>query len=136
LNFEYFILEGKVRIGEKDIQRAKALIKMSEGDLKLVNKLENFPSIAFRTIYEALRQILEAMCLVNGYKVYSHEAYTYYLKSLGEENIAEKFERYRKLRNGINYYGKDVPKEVAINAKKDIEQICKRLKEKYFEWLH
>ena len=33
MDFESFITEGKVVIGEKDIQKAKALIKISENNV-------------------------------------------------------------------------------------------------------
>ena len=72
MNFEQFIKEGKVRIGQPDLQKAKALIKMSEHEFNFIIKLklnENSSSIKLVNCYESLRQFLEAMCLKEGFKV-------------------------------------------------------------------
>ncbi|MFH1669455.1 MAG: hypothetical protein ABIA62_06020 [Candidatus Woesearchaeota archaeon] len=137
--FEDFITNGKVVVGEKDLQKAKAVIKMSDNNLKAANMLdmtETTASTILSISYESIRQILEAMCLKEGYKVYSHEAFTAYLKSKNEEQMAEEFDRLRKLRNGINYYGKQVSTEVSEDAKKKIKKLCDTLKNKYLSALH
>ena len=77
MNFEEFIKEEKVRIAQPDVQKAKALIKMSFNNLKVVDLLEINETSSSSVLvmnYESLRQILEAICLKEGYKVYSHEA--------------------------------------------------------------
>ena len=74
-----------------------------------------------------MRQILEAITLTKGYKVYSHEAYIYFLKHLKEYAFAENFDRSRKLRNGVNYYGKGVTKQTAQDAKMQVQTIKKKL---------
>ncbi|MBU0472501.1 MAG: hypothetical protein KKF89_06370 [Nanoarchaeota archaeon] len=134
--FDDFIKSKKVIICEKDFQKAKALVKMSDDSIKFVSSLNldnKSSTVILVNYYEAIRQILEAMCLVEGYKVFSHEAYTYYLKKLKENSIAEKFDRLRKLRNGANYYGKPVSKEVTQNAKKDIDLIKQHLIKTYLK---
>ena len=134
MKFEEYIAKGDVRKGERDTQKAAAMIKMSERSLATAAQIEindTTASIIFTISYDALREILEAMCLMQGYKVYSHEAYTAYLESLHEEKIAVQFDRLRKLRNGVNYYGKPVLTEVAKSAKEQCRQLCQELKEKY-----
>ncbi|MBI2666731.1 hypothetical protein HYX13_03910, partial [Candidatus Woesearchaeota archaeon] len=131
MNFSEFIQQGKVRKGEKDIQKAKALLKMSERNYKTITAIpstsESAPTI-FSILYESLREIIEAMCLSEGYGVYSHEAFTFYLQEKKEERIAAIFDRYRKLRNGIHYYGKGVSIEVAEEAKIQVKKIIEELK--------
>ncbi len=137
MNFDEYIQEGSVRKGESDRQKALALIKMSERSLATATQLEindTTSSIVFTICYDALREILEAICLMKGYKVYSHEAYTAYLKKLHEEKTAIAFDRLRKLRNGINYYGKPVSKEVAIAAREECKKLCNDLIEKYLSF--
>ncbi len=132
--FESFMKTGKVIKGTKDLQKSNALIKMSDQCFKTVEKIEVnevSASIVLAMTYESLRELLEAMCLKEGYKVYSHEAYTAYLKKINEIEIAEKFDRFRKLRNGVNYYRETVSKEVTVNAIKEISVMNKKLKEKY-----
>ena len=107
---------------------------MSINNLKVASSLELNTTTASAILvmgYESLRQILEAICISNGYKVYSHEAYTAYLKKIKEDAISEKFDRLRKLRNGCNYYGKPVSVQIAQNAKYKIKELCKFLKDKY-----
>ena len=107
MRFEDFIENKKVIIGSSDEQKAKALVKMAEQNMAFVEMLperEEGASVVLSQAYESLRQILEAMTLQEGFKVYSHEAYTFYLKKLGKESVAQRFDRLRKLRNGVNYY--------------------------------
>ena len=135
--FEEFIKKGKVVIGEKDYGKAKALIKMSENNWKVAGTIELTDTTAspvFSMMYESFREIIEAICLLEGYKVYSHEAFTAYLEKINEEKIAVTFDRCRKLRNRINYYGRPVSIKVTIEAKKEIFQLCKILHEKYLKF--
>lgn len=132
--FEDFVKAGKVIKGEKDIQKAKALIKMSENNFNTSKKIEITEvssSAVFGIVYESIREIVEAICLLEGLKVYSHEAFTKYLEKIGEHAIAAKFDRLRKLRNGANYYGKSVPVEVTNNAKKQVSDMRIHLIKKY-----
>lgn len=136
MTFEAFIADGKVRKGEKDFQKAKALLIMAEKGLLTADLLplnEITASSVLTMSYESLREILEAICLRDGYKIYSHEAYTAYLKDLGEEKIAFLFDRLRILRNGVNYYGKSVSIEIAQEAKKQSKELGALLKEKYIK---
>lgn len=136
MDFTAFMQEGKVIKGEKDIQKAKSLIKMSENMFKTIESIE-ITDVTASTImsisYEALREIVEALCLTEGYKVYSHEAFTAYLLNLKEERISASFDRFRKLRNGINYYGKTVSPATSEQAQKDMRELCVILKEKYLK---
>ncbi|MFC1774743.1 hypothetical protein ACFLZN_00320 [Nanoarchaeota archaeon] len=123
-------------IGRKDDQKAKALIRMSDNNLKTVDeiKLNSITASPILSIsYEALREILEAMCLMEGYRVYSHEAYTAFLKEICEFTISEKFDRLRKLRNGVNYYGSPVSINVSKEAREEVISLCKILKKKYLQ---
>jgi len=59
--------------------------------------------------YDALRELLEAWAVIKGYKIYNHECYSSFLKEvLNESRLGGQFDAFRKLRNDINYYGKDV----------------------------
>jgi len=135
--FEEFIQQGKIVIGTKDPEKAKALIKMSENNIKAADAVELTETTAspvFSLLYESFRELVEAMCLLEGYKVYSHEALTAYLENIHEDKIAAVFDRYRKLRNGVNYYGKPVSISVTLEAKKGIAQLSKVLIEKYLKF--
>ncbi|HLC33306.1 MAG TPA: hypothetical protein VJJ82_05755 [Candidatus Nanoarchaeia archaeon] len=136
--FNDFLKNGKVRKGQPDIALAKSLIAMSTRTLRYAqesNLTEENASPVLVNYYESLRQICEAICAKNGYKVYSHEAFTVYLNEiLREERTAENFDRLRKLRNGVNYYGESVSlSETQASAKKVVELIAHL--QKYLEEL-
>lgn len=136
MSFERFIEEGKVRRAQPDIQLARSLISMSDKKIATMQKLEindTTASTIMSNIYEALREIVESIAAKDGYKVYSHEAYTYYLKEKGEAVIAEKFDRYRKIRNGIHYYGKDIESLSVVSGTDDILKAISTLKAKFLQ---
>ena len=71
--------------------------------------------------YDSLRELLEALALKNGYKVYNHECYTALLKEiLKQSDKGDEFDDIRKTRNAVNYYGKNLSTE---EAGKVIEKI-------------
>ena len=133
--FDDFIKAGKVRKGTPDIALAKSLIAMSEAHLAFITGItitERNASPVLVNYYEALREICEALCATQGFKVYSHEAFTSYLKErLREELIAEKFDRLRRLRNGVNYYGEQVNAAETNAAAADVKALIATLKGKY-----
>jgi len=134
MKFEDFMKEEKVKKVSKDIQLFKSLIKTSEQDLKFLNTLEINENSARKIMisyYDTLRSFLEAIVMLKGYKIYSHEAYTYFLKQENENLLAEKFDRFRKIRNDINYYGKSISIAEAIENKQKILEIIKELKDKF-----
>ena len=133
MNFNDFIDNKKVRKSEPDTPLAKSLIVMSENHIDTIKPIEvtdKTASIIMSDYYEALREINEAICAIKGYKVYSHEAFTYFLKENNEDLVADKFDRFRKIRNSIHYYGKQANKDSVKEDKKEIEKIIKYLKEK------
>ena len=51
---------------------------------------------------------------------------------LKEQSVSMKFDRYRRLRNGINYYGEDIDIETVKEAIIEIPKLIKEL-EKFSE---
>ena len=137
--FDEFIKSGKVRKGAPDLALAKSLVTMSDAQFAFAASMEvteQNTSPLLVNYYESLREICEAICSKNGFKVYSHEAFTYYLKEyLHEERISLKFDRLRKLRNGINYYGKGVNVIETKAAAADVKLLIQELKRKYISEL-
>lgn len=103
-----------------DIDMANSLIKSSKNKLESENKLEMSDVTAASKIslaYDSLREILEALALEKGYKVYNHECYTPFLKEImGKSDKGDEFDEIRKIRNSINYYGKDISVEEAVEV--------------------
>ena len=75
--------------------------------------------------YDALREVLEALAIKQGYKIYNHECYTCFLRELlGTRLEAEEFDSLRRTRNKINYYGK----ELSINESDELVKKIKSLR--------
>ncbi|MEK6950271.1 MAG: hypothetical protein AABX13_00925 [Nanoarchaeota archaeon] len=131
MSFQQSLQEGYVKKVPADKIRAKSLLKSSEDTLLAVTEISlkehNFAAI-LRELYESLRQYCEAIGYLQGYKFASHEVITSFLADILKENdLALQFDRYRKLRNGINYYGKSVSKETVEKAQTEIPAIIQKL---------
>ena len=135
MKFSDFIHDGQVRRSGNDKNLAEALIRQAMEDMDFFDGLEVNDKSSRKLVsnyYDFLRSVLEAMTALDGYKVYSHEAFYYYLKEKEEEVISLKFDRFRKLRNRINYYGKNISSTVAKEMIKDIKNTIDSLINKYF----
>lgn len=134
MNFSELLLNGQIRKASKDAGLIKSLVKTAEEDLIFLESIplnEQSARKVMSNYYDVLRSILEAVALLEGYKIYTHEAFTFFLKEKKEERYAAQFDRFRKIRNGINYYGKTIaPEETKIN-KEQICQLIAKLQEKY-----
>jgi len=134
MRFFDFVRTGKVRKSRPDLQLSKSLVRMSENHLVSIGGLElncTTSSTIMTTYYEALREVVEAVATKEGYKVYSHEAFTYFLKDKGENLISLKFDKFRKIRNNINYYGKSIGPLSVKSYMNEIEKMIDELKQKY-----
>ena len=113
-------------------ERAKSLFASSEQAIQSAKEIilkENTLKTIFGESYECLRQYCEAIGYLKGYKFLSHEAITYFIEEiLQEREISVKFDRYRKLRNQINYYGLNIHKETVAETLQEIPTLLERLK--------
>lgn len=122
----------KVNLDENLIN---SLIKTGENKLKSSDKLELDETTAnskFILAYDSLREILEALSLKNGFKIYNHEGYTAFLKEiLKESDNGDEFDEIRKIRKAVNYYGK----EINIKEAEEIIKRTKKLRNKLLDML-
>ena len=120
MNFETSLIEGKAKKVEPNKLRASSLFKSSIQAIetaKAIQLNQNALKSILRELYEGLREYCEAIGYLNGYKFLDHESITYFLKDvLKEKSASVKFDRYRRLRNGINYYGEDIDIETVKSA--------------------
>lgn len=89
----------------------KSLIEMSkikESEIKRIELNETNVSAYLPMAYDSLREILEAICVSKGYKVTSHLCIGELLKNLTDYFDFYSFDRFRYIRNSINYYGKKI----------------------------
>jgi len=132
MNFENSLIEGKAKKVTPNKIRASSLFKSSAQAIetaKLIRLTASTLKSIIRELYEGLREYCEAIGYLKGYKFQDHESITYFLRDiLNEQSLSKKFDRYRRLRNGINYYGEDVDIETVKEAIKEIPNIVKELK--------
>jgi len=120
VNLDYNLIESLIRSSNKK--------NASSDELKL-SDITATSIISLK--YDSLRELLEAISLLNGYKINNHICYVAFLiEILKLGDLANKFNSFRKLRNGINYYGDDIladdAKKLIIDINSSIS-VCKKL---------
>ncbi len=137
MDWDEYEEKGLVRKASVDKEHIKSLMKMSQTKLDFAAKqaiVENSSSIILVLYYDALREVCEALAILNGLKVYSREALAHFLKhKLSEGEASRIFDRHRRLRNGVNYYGTPVSQGEAESARSEIPALITRLKGKYLK---
>lgn len=117
---------------QPDRELIKSLRKTSQNKLNSEKQLSLNPTTSSSKIslaYDALRELLEALALQNSFKIYNHECYVYFLKEiLNQSELADQFDDIRKIRNKINYYGKELTLEETRKILEDIYQIILQIK--------
>ena len=112
MDFKECVDKKIIKSVSSDGELIKSLLKSSENKLKSQENLKMndiHSSSKISLTYDSLREVLEALALVKGYKVYNHECYMAFLKEvLKMSNKGDEFNELRIIRNSINYYGKDV----------------------------
>lgn len=131
MNFEECLKQGSVKKLPVDRFRSKSLIKSGLEAIKTAKRIklqEKTSKTILREIYEGFREYIEATGFLKGYKFLDHLSITYFLKDiLKEKRIAYFFDRYRKIRNGINYYRNDLNLETVNELLTNIDLIRKKL---------
>ncbi|MBI4020237.1 MAG: hypothetical protein HY367_02810 [Candidatus Aenigmarchaeota archaeon] len=125
--------KGLIKRARPDEELVKSLVEMAGIKETAVNtasvnelNISAYVSLA----YDALREVLEAICISKGYKVLSHICIGELLKRELEDSYAE-FDRLRYIRNGINYYGVKVEFGQGREIITKIFQMKKALGERY-----
>lgn len=134
MNFENSLNEGKAKKVLPNKIRASSLLKSALQAIETAKSIQLSPNTSksvLRELYEGVREYCEAIGYLKGYKFLDHESIGFFLRDiLKEQSVFKKFDRYRKLRNGINYYGDDIDVETVKEAISEIPILVKEL-EKY-----
>ena len=110
-----------------DVERIASLVGSAQdrertADILPINNMTKETVVSLE--YDVLRELLEAIALQQGYKIYNHECFTYFLRTvIKDERFAEEFDSLRTLRNAINYYGKRILLSDAQRAIADIKKL-------------
>jgi hypothetical protein len=131
MNFQFSLDNGKAKKVMPNKIRASSLFKSS---IQAIETAKEIPlnvktsKTILRELYEGIREYCEAIGYQNGYKFLDHESIGFFLRDiLKEQSLFKKFDRYRKLRNGINYYGNDVDIETVKEAISEIPELITAL---------
>jgi hypothetical protein len=130
--------EDKKLVKEVNVDEnlAASLLKSSLNKLKSAQRLElDEVSSASKVslTYESLREVLEALAIKKGFKIYNHECFCSFLKEVCNEVLdADKFDDFRIIRNKINYYGKDIPLSEAELLIEGMSDLRERIIKNYF----
>lgn len=120
MDFNDCVKKRIVKEVNEDRELIVSLLKSSQNKIDSEEKLELnevTSSSKISLLYDSVRELLEALAIRNGYKIYNHECYTYFLKEvLNESTKGDEFDELRKIRNSINYYGK----EISFDEAKDV----------------
>jgi len=131
MNFIQCIENGRVKKVKINTIRAKSLRKASNQAINVAKNIQlcdKTSKTILRELYEGLRQFFEAIGFELGYKFMDHESIGFFIRDqLGKISIYKKFDRHRKLRNGINYYGNSIEIQTVRDSLIDIPNIIKTL---------
>ncbi|RLE44756.1 hypothetical protein DRJ16_01490 [Candidatus Woesearchaeota archaeon] len=118
-----------------DKSLANSLVKTAENQLRTESTIplsEQTLQSKIILVYSALREILEAIAILHGWKIYNHECFYFFLNEvLKRQTLAEKFNLFRKIRNKICYYGKSVSLTYSENLLSEMRVLIKTLKKEF-----
>lgn len=97
-------------------------------------KIDSYNISAYVSLaYDSLREVLEALCIMNGYKVVSHICMGELLMTLIDDFAYSEFDRLRWTRNSINYYGKKIQYNQGLMVIKKIFSMKHEILTKYLK---
>lgn len=132
MDFNSKLNKGIIKQLSQNKIRATSLFKSSIQAIetaKIIPLNEKTAKTILRELYEGLREYCEGIGYLKGYKFLDHESIGFFLRDILNENqIFQKFDRYRRLRNGINYYGNSIEIETIEEAKLEIPKLINLLK--------
>lgn len=123
-DFQHYLQQKRVHKASPNKELAASLLKSVKDREKLTLRLDvkEYSRMVFENVYDCLRELLDALLALDGYKSYSHEAAISYLKLFGvSESIISDLDRFRAARNDSKYYGKIPSLENAEEIKKFYE---------------
>ena len=127
MNWNTCLRQKEAKVIKPDLEMATSLEKTSANKAfssQLLELKEETVASKISLQYDSVRELLEAIALRHGFKIYNHVCYTGFLKEiLKETELAEEFDELRVIRNDINYYGKEVSVIEAKEVLKKLEEL-------------
>lgn len=114
--FEHYLAENMVKCMSPDPHLGEALHADATSRLSDAKELDpaRFSKIVFETCYDALRDLMDSLLAIDGFKSYSHQASIAYLSEYRfDESDIYTLDHFRHIRNASKYYGRSIPPETA-----------------------
>lgn len=131
MNWNTCLRQREAKPIKPDVEMAASLEKTSANKAfssQLLELKEETVASKISLHYDSVRELLEALTLRKGFKIYNHICYTGFLKEiLKETELADEFDELRVIRNDINYYGKEVSVIEATEVLKRLEKLRAKL---------
>ena len=124
--FSFYLTTKRVKQQPPDTEQATAMSLAAQKRFAFAKRfaVSEDPTFVLENAYESVREMIDALLIMKGFKSYSHEASVAYLQETNCEGaLIALLNRLRERRNGIKYYGKSAKKE---DAEKAI-RVCKAL---------
>lgn len=122
-DFEYYLKNRLVKKSSRNAGEAKALLKRARQRLNYVKIqaiTEENAMFIFEDIYEAIREAVQSLMALKGFKPYSHEVLIAFLNKFYSKKFkpheVDTFNRYRILRNNIVYRASSINKQETEKA--------------------
>lgn len=132
-SFNYYLNKGVVRKVKINLAIVESLLKKSTYRLDILKESKityKFSSIIFEEVYESIREAVQSLMQLKGYKPYSHEVIISFLKENKSfsPQIINTINRYRILRNKSVYEAKDVSIKTCKDALKFAIKFIRNIK--------
>lgn len=134
--FNYYLKKKLIKRSKGSASEAQALLKRAKARMEYVENQEIKEDNAvfiFEDIYEALREAIQSLLAVKGYKPYSHEALVAFMKEFYQKEFTtqeiETFNRYRIIRNNIVYRASSIDAKEAEKALQYVKKMISKIGE-------
>lgn len=131
-DWEKSIEDGKVLKISPNQERAKSLIASSLRLLNIIEKLKLDKENGFFILtnyYDIILESLLSLLYKKGYQSLDHLSIGYYIKDvLDNQEFFNIFDKYRKTRNKILYYGRNIDLETSQQGIKDLKRLYQFVK--------
>ncbi len=131
-DWEKSIEDGKVIKISPNPERAESLVESSLRLLRVIEKIKLDKENGFFILtnyYDIVLESMHALLYKKGYKSLDHLSIGYYIRDiLQNAEFFYIFDKYRKLRNGILYYGRKIDFGTAQQGIKDLISLYKFVK--------
>ena len=122
-----------IREVEKDSEKIKSIIKMTDIELRIISNIEvnkDTASKLAKDYYEIIKELLTALLLSRGLKSSNHECLISFFKAnfAEHEYEAKLIHELKNIRNRVSYDGYFVDEDYITKNKLEFNQIIKLLK--------